>query len=194
MSANITSMWARFDGWLADNWPEGLRSLNPPASDEQIAALEQALGVALPEDYTASLKVHNGQSGPGGGMFDGSLYLSADEVLAQWAVWKDLQRDGPFDEFRSDPVNGIKDDWWNPAWIPFTHDGSGNHLCLDLDPAGAGRPGQIITMWHDMAERELLVPDFGSWFKAYTKGVFAGEYVYSDAYSALINRRDAETG
>lgn len=185
-------LWTRFEGWLSEHWPDGLASLNPPATDEQIQRLQEALGRTLPDDYVACLKIHNGQATNGGGMFDGSEFLSTDEILAQWTVWKELLDGGDFADIKSDPASGIRDDWWNAGWIPFTHNGGGDHLCLDLVPETSGSLGQVITMWHDSGERELVAPNFENWFKSYIKQVFSGAIVYSDEYGGLINREDAE--
>ncbi|MDQ1832365.1 SMI1/KNR4 family protein [Massilia scottii] len=188
----MRSMWTRFEIWLSEHWPEGLAGLNPPATDEQIASLEDAIGIKLPEDYVACLKIHNGQNPEVGGLFDGSEFLSTDDILAQWTVWKGLLDGGDFVDVYSDPASGVQKDWWNARWIPFTHNGCGDHLCLDLAPEASGSLGQVITMWHDSGERELAAPSFGSWFKSYTKRVFSGDMVYSDEYGGLINREDAE--
>ncbi|MCS0584224.1 SMI1/KNR4 family protein [Massilia pinisoli] len=185
-------LWTRFEIWLSEHWPDGLASLNPPATDEQIAGLQKALGVTLPDDYVACLKIHNGQASNSGGMFDGYEFLSTDEILAQWTVWKELLDGGDFAGYKSDPANGIRGDWWNAGWIPFTHNGCGDHFCLDLAPDTAGSQGQVITMWHDWGERERLSPSFGAWFTSYTKRVFSGDVVYSDEYDSLVNREDAE--
>jgi cell wall assembly regulator SMI1 len=185
------SLWTRFEVWLAEHWPEGLASLNAPATDEQIARLQEALGLTLPDDYVACLKIHNGQAANVGGIFEGSEFLSTDEILAQWTIWKDLLDGGDFIGIKSDPSNGVRDDWWNVSWIPFTYNGSGDHLCLDLAPHACGSSGQVITMWHDSSERELLAPNFRSWFNSYLKRVFSGDVVYSDEYGGLINSEDA---
>jgi cell wall assembly regulator SMI1 len=185
------SLWTRFEVWLAEHWPEGLASLNAPATDEQIVRLQEALGLTLPDDYVACLKIHNGQAADVGGMFEGSEFLSTDEILAQWTIWKDLLDSGDFIGIKSDPSNGVRDDWWNASWIPFTYNGSGDHLCLDLAPHVCGSSGQVITMWHDSSERELLAPNFRSWFNSYLKRVFSGDVVYSDEYGGLINSEDA---
>jgi len=186
-------LWTRFENWLSEHWPEGLAGLNPPATEQQIADLQAALGVTLPDDYIMCLKIHNGQAANVGGMFDGYEFLSTDAILEQWTVWKGLLDGGEFVDIESSPLNaGIRSDWWNARWIPFTHNGCGDHLCLDLAPATSGTLGQVITMWHDSAERELLSPSFGSWFKSYMKLVFSGEIVYSEDYDGLINREDAE--
>jgi cell wall assembly regulator SMI1 len=48
-------------------------------------------------------------------------------------------------------------------------DGRGNHHCLDLEPAKEGRVGQIITMWHDDAERTIVAPSFQAWLQQYVE-------------------------
>ncbi|MBO7776747.1 SMI1/KNR4 family protein [Burkholderia pseudomallei] len=57
----------------------------------------------------------------------------------------------------------MKDDWYNLKWIPFTHDGSGIRLCLDLDPAEGGTLGQVVRIWHDDEARELVAGSFSEW-------------------------------
>lgn len=143
-------------------WPLS-DDLNPPATDADITTLEQQLGVTLPADYVQVLRQHNGQRGLADGLFDGQEFLSTQNVLAQWQIWKGLHDTGAFNGQRSSPAPGVRDDWWNPRWIPFTHDGSGNHLCLDLDPAEGGTVGQVITVWHDSGERAVQGSGCGEW-------------------------------
>lgn len=178
--------WDRFERWLSKNWPDGLDDLNPPASDDEIAKLEEALGTRLPADFVACLKVHNGQKSMAGGLFDNSEFLSVEAILDQWQVWKDLLDGGDFDGVTSDADRGVKNDWWNARWIPFTHNGGGDHYCLDLDPAEGGGHGQVITMWHDAGEREVLATSFKNWFRSYVDEVVDGQYAYSDDYGGLV--------
>jgi cell wall assembly regulator SMI1 len=105
-------------------------------------------------------------------------------------IWIALLDHGEFDGISSEPQNGIRDDWVNRKWIPFTHDGAGNHLCIDLDPAPAGTHGQVITMWHDGLERERMADSFLDFFKAYVKGVLSGRYLYSDDYDGIVEAAD----
>lgn len=182
--------WEQFEKWLSRHWPDGLNCLNPPATDEQIAKLEEKLEVELPDDFVACLKIHNGQSGYAS-IFDGMEFLSCEEIYSQWLVWKNLLDRGDFDDVSSEPEPGIKSDWWNPKWIPFTHDGGGDHLCLDLDPTAVGSSGQVITMWHDMGARELKAKSFAAYFEAYVTGILAGKYVYSEACGGLVDAEHA---
>lgn len=177
--------WQLFEGWLAQHWLDGLACLNPPASDAQIAQLEAQLAVKLPADFIACLRVHNGQSGSAS-LFDGMEFLSCEEIYRQWQVWQGLLDGGDFDDITSEPDEGIKDDWWNAKWVPFTHNGSGDHLCLDLDPDESGAVGQVISMWHDMEARELKAASFGEYFQAYVSDLLAGAYVYAEAYGGII--------
>lgn len=188
----MQSLWTRFEAWLAENWPEGLADLNPPATDAQIDSLEKAIGAKLPDDYIACLKIHNGQDTMMAGVFGGSEFLSTEFVLDEWAVWKELIESGTFEGNQGVPDSGIKDNWWNPRWIPFTHNGGGDHFCLDLDPAKGGSPGQVITMWHDSGERAFIATNFTAWFTQYVDKVVAGKYVYSEDYGGLIDSEDAQ--
>jgi cell wall assembly regulator SMI1 len=183
--------WEKFEDWLSINWPDGLSALNPPATDAQIAELENKLAVKLPADFIACLKVHNGQNGYSS-IFEGGEFLSCADIFNQWSVWKGLLDGGDFEGISSEPQLGIKDDWWNAKWIPFTHNGCGDHLCLDLDPAASGAVGQIITMWHDEGSRAIDAQSFSAYFTTYVADVIAGQYVYSDEYGGLVAVEDLD--
>jgi cell wall assembly regulator SMI1 len=112
--------------------------------------------------------------------------LSFSRILDEWSVWKDLLDDGTFTEdgnvFTAEPDDGIKSNWWNPAWIPFTYNGAGDHLCLDLDPADGGAYAQIIRMWHDGVERTLENTSFTEWLTTYTEDLEQGRYSFEEGY------------
>ncbi|NZA25891.1 SMI1/KNR4 family protein [Luteimonas sp. SJ-92] len=175
------------ESWLQQNWPAGLADLSRPASEDEIRTLEQALARSLPEDFVSSLRIHNGQKGIAGYLCPSGELLSSGEIASQWQVWKDLFDSGDFDEYESEPANeAIARDWWNPGWVPITHNGGGDHDCLDLSPTSAGQTGQVITMWHDMAERELLAPNFSTWLQQLAGKLLSCEVVYSEEYGGLI--------
>ncbi|VWB32206.1 molybdopterin biosynthesis moeA protein [Burkholderia aenigmatica] len=137
--------------------------LNGPASAHAIAALHGTLGTTLPDDLLESLRLHDGQADPATVFAENDALLSAHEIIAQWSIWKKLVSGGDFDDMTSDPAAGIRDDWYNLKWIPFTHDGSGNHLCVDLDPAEGGTVGQVIRVWHDDDRRERVASSYAEW-------------------------------
>ncbi|WP_347880366.1 SMI1/KNR4 family protein [Burkholderia stagnalis] len=161
--AGLHETWKRLDEWFSADSTRLPGGLNGPASGDDIAALHAALGVMPPEEFVESLRIHDGQAEPGPAFADGDALLSARDIVAQWSIWKGLVDGGDFDDITSEPDPGIKDDWYNLKWIPFTHDGSGNHLCLDLDPAEGGTVGQVIRVWHDDAERVRVAGSYSEW-------------------------------
>lgn len=174
------------------------RLLNEAADEQDILALEALIGATLPEDFKSIYRHMNGQAYEQGYLFDGEEWLSLERIAQEWQVWKDLYDDATFEEEgnlagSSEPTDGaIKPFWWTPAWIPFTYDGSGNHLCLDLDPSDEGTRGQVIRMWHDDAERSLEAESFGAWVTQYVQGINNGEYVYSEDYGGMVSVADLE--
>jgi cell wall assembly regulator SMI1 len=182
----MSTLWRQLEAWLSTHWPDGLSSLNPPATQEDISALEAALGAKLPPSFIDCLKVHNGQS-DAAGLFDGFEFLSTGEILDQWSAWSDLLDAGELDGMVSEPEPGVRPDWWHVRWIPITHNGGGDHVCLDLAPAGKGQVGQVITMWHDMGARAVLAASFEQWFRQYVAAVLAGAYAYSEDAGGLVS-------
>jgi cell wall assembly regulator SMI1 len=160
----MKKQWKTLEAWLKINNPALLADLKPPASDIHIRNLEQQLGVKLPTDFVECLKVHDGQRGAASPLFRDSNYLSSQSILDEWVIWKGLLDGGDFDGVKAEAGAGIQPVWWSPKWIPFTHNGTGDHLCLDLDPAVGGRVGQIITLWHDDGVRKKKADSFAQWF------------------------------
>lgn len=156
--------WKKLEAILYNTDPDLLADLAPPALHEEISNLERALGVSLPADFVACLKIHNGQQGVSQGLFEDYEFLSTSRILQEWSIWKELLDSGDFKGMKSFPQVGIRSDWWNPAWIPFAYNGAGDHFCLDLAPTGAGISGQIITLWHDDGTREKQADSFAQWF------------------------------
>ena len=140
----MKTIWSRIEGWLGANAPQLLPRLAAPASDEALACLARGLGFAVPAELEASLRVHDGAT-----LLASWDLLSAQEILAEHRIWRGLLDGGDLSGRIASPSMGVRGVWWSPRWIPITSDGAGNSLCIDLDPAESGRPGQIMTLWHD---------------------------------------------
>ncbi|KVO63756.1 hypothetical protein WT66_12150 [Burkholderia stagnalis] len=166
----IAAAWSRLDAWrrtLPADAPEPFRG---PASDEDLRALEAGLGVALPAAWRESLRLHDGQEAGRTEPFAGETLLSARQILVQWSIWHDLVARGDLADCEGEPEPGIRGDWYNLKWIPLTHNGSGDHLCIDLDPDEGGRIGQVIRVWHDSPEREHVAESVGEWLARVVPG------------------------
>lgn len=175
----------RFKQWLSLNYSDGLIDLNPPATDYEIEELTKILGVELPNDFLDVLRIHNGQKGESAWLFDSQEFLSTHRIIEEFNTWKNLL-DTQLQGKISTPDEEVKNDWWNTNWIPFTSDGCADHYCLDLSPTDAGIKGQIITLWYESSEREVVAPSFSLWFEEYVNQLYSGELLYSEEYNSIV--------
>lgn len=190
----MEKFWERIKAVLQKIAPELLEQLNPGITEADIKTLEASIGTQLPEEVIAFYEVHNGQSSDSAGLINGEELLSLERIYDEWFVWKDLLDNRTFEDekgpYTSDPESGIKNDWWNPMWIPVTYNGSGDHICIDLDPAEGGRQGQMIRMWHDDATRTLEGGSFREWIENYVALLESGQMVYDQDYFGIYNKED----
>jgi len=182
---------------ITDDFKEFNYDLHPGVTDKKILSLESTIKKQFPDDFKAFYKIHNGENARGYGIMKGEEFLSMERILEEWNVWKELLENDSFtdaddDAFVSDSDTGIKNNWWNIHWIPFTYDGSGNHICIDLDPSVEGNYGQIIRVWHDDSARELLANSFKEWIEEYISQLENNEYIFSDDYGILVHKSDLE--
>jgi len=163
----MTTQWHSLKAWLAAHEPDLLADLGPPAGESAIKALELRVGVALPPDFEASLRAHDGQHGRAAWLFDGYQYLSIENILMSWEAWHELSVGGDFDGRVARPDSAIRNVWWHDGWVPFASNGGGDYMCLDLAPEPMGTVGQVIRVFHDMPQRVLVAPSFSAWFDSF---------------------------
>lgn len=122
--SEINAIWKRIENCVSEE-PKHLKGLGPPATDDEIAELEYALGFGLPGDFKASLKRHA-------------------ECPGFFSIWNllDLKRiaynynanSEHYDQF---PVliatEEMQDgDFWHPSLVPFAG-WDADMLCLHLE-------------------------------------------------------------
>ena len=86
----MNEKFEKFKQWLTLNYSDGLLDLNPPATNEEIEELKNALGVDLPDDFISVLKIHNGQKGDSAWLFDSQEFLSTHRIIEEFNTWKNL--------------------------------------------------------------------------------------------------------
>ena len=181
----------RLERWIEKNAHPIKNAMNPGVDTVRLDALEKTLQCHLPQAVRGFYLQSDGQKDHLGGVFEGEELLSTDRILSEWKAWRTVMEDSSMKDLRSSPDAGVKNDWWNAKWIPITYDGHGNHYCLDLDPAAGGQVGQIIRMWHDGPERELVSSSFESWMLDYVTALEAGNFVYSDEIGGIVTKEEA---
>ena len=157
----------RLDALLQQHRPAYYAQLQPPVPPAEVAAFEAEFQFTLPTELRTWLGWRNGQAAS---CFDSLVGYYSLPSLADMAdtmrINCELLADGDFVA-----------NWWRPGWLPFATNGSGDHLCLDLEGTFTGHSGQIIEHWHDYEARSVLYPDFTAWLAA---TVHTYEQAYAD--------------
>jgi len=161
--------WEELEQWLEANIPAVLADLNPPADPSAIHDLQRRVRLPLPDDFIRCLGIHDGQKGQAEPLFDGAAFLPVRRILMSWSTWNELLEEGDFDGRAARPKGPVRPLWWSEGWIPFATNGGGDYLCLDMDPAPQGTVGQVIRVFHDLADRIVIAPGFGPWFDRFVE-------------------------
>ena len=177
-------------------------TLNPPATEADIAALENAFGHPLPNSFKALYRRFDGQRRSDGPESE-DRFLPLAEMLAMHRHWQDYLRNHYGDNWRtltpgeSDNDGVIANVLFHRDWLPFLTNG-GDITCLDFAPGQIGREGQVITAFigddiHDYA-LEAESPDFSSWLEEYA-GMLNGDFqdVISDIIDSFAPSDGAES-
>lgn len=151
--------------------------LLPPAGDVEIAQVEQAMNISFPDELKQLYHTHNGESRNGPGLFFGLQFLSLDEMLSEWRIWSDLQEEyADMGDHYSIPSGWVKEQYINRNWIPFCHDGGGNHLGIDLDPDEHGVVGQVINFGRDEETKFVIARHLGEFIHFMRDTLREGNY------------------
>lgn len=166
----VEQAWVLIHETLDQYDPERLMNLRPPAEPSAVTALEQTLGVTLPEDLRISLLTHDGEHWQRRGVLPGAWELSGTQAMADnWTFlnrWYVADREEEQqDTFLDNPklFSRVRRLVYDPAWLPVT-DNSGHHLCVDLAPESKGQSGQVIRWVKALGPERVVAPSFGSYF------------------------------
>jgi cell wall assembly regulator SMI1 len=177
---SVMDLWQRIEHWLTAYAPHILETFNPGASEAQMVEAEAMLGLALPEDFKAFYRIHNG-GGAGflaiEGMDQGLLPLNY--VMQTPRVTIDGEPGFVSDSTRKrPPVQAVQ---WHTGWVMFAEDGSGNSLCLDMAPAAGGQVGQVFAYDHDDGGPTwVIAPSFAALLAQWAEWLEAGYYQFDE--------------
>jgi cell wall assembly regulator SMI1 len=164
-------LWERIERALQAHAPDTAATLAPPATDQELTASETAIGLALPADLRASLKIHDGQRDPSrchGFTGEGGL-LGASEIAELWRMVTEID-----EAERPHAAPGLGP-WWKTSCIPFT-DAEGDMLCVDMDPDLADRVGEVVCHVHDSEIERGLSASFGDWLSSVADRLDGGRF------------------
>jgi cell wall assembly regulator SMI1 len=141
--------------------------------------------VIFPADLRLILLRHDGSGdcfiSPykiGGG---GQSFLALKDIVATWKdmveIGAQFEKVGEFGE-----QNGpVKRNYWNKRWIPFTENGCGDNIFLDLDPPKIGTKGQVVDWWHERALSTFQSASLREWLNEVVDEIKKGVYKFGGA-------------
>lgn len=148
--------WEMLEAQLAAAQPGILQALRPPASLNEIRAVENEIGLVFPDDLRDAYLRHDGIDWAEPGQARPVLlpayaaWLPLELVLDSWRHHVDIFSDC-FADMHEDheadlneyPDEKVRSQFLLPEWIPIGKS-SGIAVCIDLVPGPAGVSGQLI--------------------------------------------------
>jgi len=156
-------IWNWIEAWLQIAAPESLAHLYLGAMEQQLQAVETALGLPLPADLKASWSLHNGTADF---FFGGWGFLTLEQMAVAYRAERSFED-------------------WPPTSIPFATDGAGGSLCTDMDTSKGEQMGRIVFFDHELGER-FVAADFWSLMSGFVNDLEDGEYGV-DASGRLVS-------
>jgi cell wall assembly regulator SMI1 len=140
-----------------------------PATESEIASLEEALGVSLPASFREYLSVMNGQKSQYDNPLIGYMnFLDISQIITRRSGMVS-DADGEMITWKTE--DRIKPVVWDRGWIPFTSNMGGNNMMVvDMAPGQNGVVGQVF-LWHPgMGEEDEIAADS---FEECSQGLFS---------------------
>ncbi|WP_345574839.1 SMI1/KNR4 family protein [Nonomuraea rosea] len=157
-----------------------------PASEEDLAAVEERLGVALPLDLRALYGIADGDGDLVNPLFDRQEWLPLSEIGEQDDEWLGIAQEWQYEPWRqtvfdAQPPNTVRRSPLRTGWIRFAFDTGGNWLAVDMDPGPDGRPGQVIKVGVDYTQGPAYIADSVTTFlRRLVEALERGDYVQHD--------------
>ncbi len=191
--ADISVTWNRIVTWLKSNASQVLAQHQDGATDAELEELEKTIGCELPDDAKHFYKLVNGDnpneasSGifPSVDDYDQMAYgpLAISQLQSEWAIQKELLEGGDFEGCEPEQVDpGIRNESWNPGWVPFAGNGGGDLYCIDMVPGEGGTAGQILSHNHETLDHKLLAGSFGDYLERLAERLEKGELSFSERW------------
>jgi cell wall assembly regulator SMI1 len=185
----LSNSYHRLRNVLAETFPELLETLNPPVDTNLLSSFEAELGCPLPPPVREGFLVADGQDleNGEGGLFFGLHLLPLEEVMREWAFWRQAEHDpmagrnpALLATMASVPPQWIKSLYACKGWIPLVSDRTGNYVGVDLDPGPGGNWGQVIVFGRDFDRKCVLWKGegeggWGRWMASFVDELESGE-------------------
>ncbi|HRI68783.1 MAG TPA: SMI1/KNR4 family protein [Polyangium sp.] len=191
----MDDLWTRLGAWAAKNAGRDLR-LRKGASKRAITAAEKKLSLRFPDDFRASLLLHDGQDpGDDDSIFEWmpgcSPLAPLEAIVERWKEEVELAETYVEDEIRIVEQGRLHAVLSHPKRIPIAGNQwwDGDNTFLDLYPAPQGASGQVITF---VTECDIVVlgPSFRDALTLYVEALEKGDWVFSAKKGCVVPKKD----
>ena len=136
--------------------PPSVHRLAPPATEAEIATLENWLGAVVPSEAREVYALHNGQADQFavGCIFDRTL-LSISQALFDLSVHHDI-RSAKTSNYEIDEDERVSESFPSAGHVPILSDLTGNFIGYDVRPSARGRFGQVLVFGADVDTRVVF--------------------------------------
>jgi cell wall assembly regulator SMI1 len=207
-NTSYDSFWLRVESCFQRRAPELFAALNPPATEEQLRAIEAELGYRLHCEVRAAYLRHDGTVHREDGGYERGANFAILNAMAAWiplrfaiADWRTLK------EFNSrlkitnpEMFPPYDDHWenlsvrpvsWDEGHFPIGDEGTSFRVFVDMVPAGRGQAGQIFGD-DGMAEAKIYAPSFNTLIGAIADHLESGTLQFNVSHGGLYDPRTGE--
>jgi cell wall assembly regulator SMI1 len=163
---SVRESWSRIVAWSSANMPSGTFRPMPGATERQIADLEELVGIQLPEDVRESYRIHNGTDETVFPCYWGDGHLlpheygelvSLEFMEIMYKYHCEFEKANTWPEIITPEIKPV---FWSSRRLVLTNDASDSGLRVDLDPAEAGKIGQIIRHDRSFGPVKVIAPSW----------------------------------
>ncbi|MFG2330676.1 SMI1/KNR4 family protein [Streptomyces sp. NPDC048604] len=139
------------------------------ATEEELAAAEARLGLALPEELRALYRVTRARWKDWGGDYERAVgvfrqlgcevFPPAEVYVAHAATRESLWPHAATEAVGTAPDAAVQGLVGSPGWLVFGDNGGGDRIAIDLTPGPSGHVGQIVIISHEESVGAGLVAD-----------------------------------
>ncbi|AUZ04603.1 SMI1/KNR4 family protein [Vitreoscilla sp. C1] len=186
----IQNLAQRFQAVLAKiqkQQPLSRLELNDGATEAQLVQVQADLNVVFPDDLQQWYRLFDGQSPNSEHVFNGAAWLSLSRMQALWQHMQTRVTEMSHEDIALSADDEVQALWWHDAWLPFSDDGQGNYVCVDLAPSADGVMGQIIRVRFDNMVRSLEATSLEAWLDAHIEALEESDYVYSAKHGGIMD-------
>lgn len=86
----------------------------------------------------------------------------------------------------------VRRTFWDHGWLPFASDGSGDFICVDMNPTATGVIGQVVFCSHELPLRKLLATSLEEYLIGIIESLRIGELEVDERYG-VVSRATEES-